>query len=256
MITAATAGLLGLPLNTQTLAASAIAATVVVGFGLWTRFRTTSASPGRMQLAWESVIETLDRRLETATGRPGGAAVPLVISLFLFILVANSLRVIPATSGWLPTATADLDLTVALALIVFVVVHVAAIRSRGVKGYLRHLCQPYWWLAPLNLLSEMIRPVTMALRLFGTGFAGGLILALIGELIPPAVAPIPHAIWSLFDLAIGILQAVIFSLLALLYYESAVDHRATPLHHPPIHPDSFELVAASSGKSNANDHQL
>lgn len=219
-ITPSTHQLWGLTVNPATLWASGAAAVVVIGVGLWIRARLSSAAPGRLQLALETLVASADRRVEAATGRTRTSAVPLAISLFAFIFVANSLRVLPGTSALIPTPTADLNLTAALAIISALAVHVAAVRHRGPHRYLRHYLQPYWWLLPVNLIGEVVRPVTLALRLFATAFAGGLVVALIGELIPAPVAPVPHVIWGLFDLAVGVMQAAIFALLALFYYES------------------------------------
>jgi F-type H+-transporting ATPase subunit a len=236
----------GVALNLGTVRSSAIAAAVVIGVGLWARHRVTAGRPGPVQLAWETAVGVIDRRMPSGSSRTNNMVVPLAISLFGFILVANSLRVVPGTSGWLPTATADLNLTVALAIIVMVAVHAASIRSRGLAGYFKHYLQPHWALAPLNVLQELIRPVTLALRLFGTAFAGGLVIALIGELIPPAVAPLPHVIWSLFDLGIGVMQAFIYSLLTVLYYESAIEGAADSPTLPPLY---RPLAAQSAGQA-------
>jgi F-type H+-transporting ATPase subunit a len=178
--------------------------------------------PGRLQLALETLVEAGDRRVEAATGRTNTAAVPLAISLLVFILVSNIIRVLPGGSALIPSPTADLNLTAALAIITAGAVHAAAVRHRGLRGYLRHYLQPYWWLLPVNFIEEIVRPLTLALRLFATAFTGGLVIALIGELIPAPVAPLPHVIWGLFDLAVGVMQAAIFALLALFYYESAL----------------------------------
>jgi F-type H+-transporting ATPase subunit a len=136
------------------------------------------------------------------------------------------MRVLPGTSALIPTPTADLNLTAALAIFVVAVVHAAAVRRRGLRAYLRHYLQPYWWLLPINLISELVRPVTLALRLFATAFAGAMVVALIGELIPPPVATLPRVIWGLFDLGVGAMQASIFALLALFYYEAALGEPA------------------------------
>lgn len=212
----------GLAVNPGTFWATVAAGVIVIAAGLFVRSRITSGNPGRLQLALETMVESADRRVARATGRTGGAAVPLALSLFFFILVANMLRAIPGTSALIPSPTADLNLTAALALIVAVVVHTAAVRARGWRGYLRHYVEPYWWLLPVNVIEEFVRPLTLSLRLFATAFTGGLVLVLVGELIPQPVAPLPHVVWSLFDLAIGVMQAAIFALLALFYYESAV----------------------------------
>jgi F-type H+-transporting ATPase subunit a len=213
--------LLGVGFDAGTVRATAIAAGIVVIAGLLARRRVTSRVPGRLQLAAETLIDLVERQLPPSLGRRR-AVVPLALSLFAFILVANTLRAIPGTSKLLPTPTADLNLTVALAVVVIVTVHTASIRARGLGGYLHHYVEPYWWLAPINILEELVRPLTLALRLFGTAFAGGLMLALIGELIPAGAAPLPHVVWALFDLAVGVMQAFIFALLTVIYYRSAV----------------------------------
>lgn len=221
-ITPTTGQLWGLPVNPATLWGSAIAGTVVIGLALAARARITPAVPGRLQLALETVVAAADRRVEAATQRSDTTAVPLAVSLFLFILVANTMRVLPGTSALIPTPTADLNLTAALAIVVVIVVHTAALRRRGLRGYFRHYLEPSPWLLPMNLLGELVRPVTLALRLFATAFAGALVVALIAELIPPPVAPLPHVAWGLFDLGVGVMQAAIFALLALFYYESGL----------------------------------
>jgi F-type H+-transporting ATPase subunit a len=226
-VTPGSGDLWGLPINPQTLLASLIAATVVLGVGLAVRAGTTSGVPGRLQMAAETLVAASDRRIKAATGRTATVAVPLAVSLFVFILVANTMRVLPGTSVLVPTPTADLNLTAALAIIVVGVVHTAAVRRRGLRAYLRHYLQPYWWLLPINLISELVRPITLALRLFATAFAGAMVVALIGELIPPPVAPVPHVIWGLFDLGVGVMQASIFALLALFYYEAALGEPAS-----------------------------
>jgi F-type H+-transporting ATPase subunit a len=74
----------------------------------------------------------------------------------------------------------------------------------------------------MNVIEELVKPVTLALRLFGTTFASALVLILIAELFPVAVAPVPIALWKIFDMAVGVVQAFIFALLTLLYFESAM----------------------------------
>jgi F-type H+-transporting ATPase subunit a len=68
----------------------------------------------------------------------------------------------------------------------------------------------------------MVKPITLALRLFGMAFASALVLILIGELFPTAVAALPMALWKLFDMAVGVVQAFIFALLTILYFEAAL----------------------------------
>lgn len=211
----------GVSLNGGTLRSTIIAAGFVIGLAVWARHRIRVEHPSRIQLAWEVMIEAIETRLgDDRPTRP--AVVPLALALFWFICIANLLRVVPGMAGWLPTPAADLNLTVALAVIVVAVVHGASIRKRGWKGYFRRYIDPHPALLPIRIIEELTRPVVLALRLFGTAFAGGMVLAVIAEVVPPAVAPIPHVAWALFDVALGSAQAVIYPLLAVLYYQAAV----------------------------------
>lgn len=210
----------GLTVNAATVEASALAGVVVVACGLWARRQARRDRPGGLLLAWEGAIAAVESRLGPGLGGAGRRAVPLALSLFGFILLANWAHLIP---GWpLPAPTADINLALALAALVVASVHVASVKARGWRGYLAHYGRPYWWMAPLNLLEELARPLSLALRLFGTMFAGGLMILLIGELLPAYLSPLPHALWSAFEIAAGAMQALIFALLTVLYHEAAL----------------------------------
>ena len=90
--------------------------------------------------------------------------------------------------------------------------------------------QPYKFLLPLNIIEEITKPISLALRLFGNIFAGGILLALIGALTAWTLGPAPvggvlsivfAVVWKLFDMAIGAIQAFIFALLTVLYFGMA-----------------------------------
>ena len=147
------------------------------------------------------------------------------MSLFFFILIANWLELVPSklnedTSHLLAAPTADTNLTYALAAVTIVSVWTYGIRQKGVKGYFKHFLEPFPVLLPLNILEELVKPITLALRLFGNIFAGGIMLALIG-LIPLYGLWAPNLLWKLFDMFIGGIQAFIFALLTVLYFAMA-----------------------------------
>ena len=109
---------------------------------------------------------------------------PLAVALFFFILIANWIEVIPTELNkhvhLLPSPTADTNLTYAMAFIAMIVgVWTYGIRQKGSKGYFKHFLEPFPCLLPLNILEELVKPITLALRLFGNIFAGGIMLALI-----------------------------------------------------------------------------
>jgi F-type H+-transporting ATPase subunit a len=122
----------------------------------------------------------------------------------------------------LPAPTGDLNLTLALSLFVVVAVHVTAIRTLAWRGYLGHYLKPSPGLLPLRLREELVKPATLALRLFGNIFAGTVTVVLIFELIPPTIAPIPLLAWKLFSVFVAGMQAFIFALLTVLYFDAAL----------------------------------
>lgn len=215
-----TVDFLGLTFNVDTMLASVLAGAVVVGLGLYVRSRLTASVPSGAQLFLEGVNAQVRQQVEQSIGiKTAPFVVPLAMTLFLFILAANWLAVLPS-EHYVPPPTADVSLTFALALLVIVAVHVTGIRKRGAGTYIKHFAQPYWWLFPLNLIEELAKPVSLALRLFGNIFSGGIIIALIAGL-PAYILWAPTATWKLFDLFIGLIQAFIFALLTVLYFGSA-----------------------------------
>jgi len=137
-------------------------------------------------------------------------------------------------------ANADLNQTLAMGIIVFVVVEWYSIRVLGFAGFLRRFTKPFELpviarvvFIPLNLIEELTKPVTLSMRLFGNIFAGAAIIGLIigfGTLNLPIGGPIPGVIvgtillgvWKAFDvLFIGFIQAFIFMLLTVVYFSAA-----------------------------------
>ncbi|MGH8860009.1 MAG: F0F1 ATP synthase subunit A [Jatrophihabitantaceae bacterium] len=212
----------GLTLNGDTITGTLIAGAVVLGLGLLVARRSSARKPSRLQLVWETIVEQVEYQIEDTMGvKTAPWAVPLALALFVFILVANWLAVIPTGHHpeYAPPPASDVNLTYALALTVILTAHVAGVRKRGLRGYYGHLFRKPRILIPLNILEEVIKPVTLSLRLFGNIFAGTIMVALIAAL--PAVAVVPgDIIWKLFDMFIGLIQAFIFGLLTVIYLSS------------------------------------
>jgi F-type H+-transporting ATPase subunit a len=218
----------GLTFNLDTIWATIVAAAVVITLGLILRKKATSGVPGKLQLVWEVIVDGVQQQV----GDAASPIVPFAVTLFIFILIANWFSFLGLGSDveWLGPPTGDINLTLALALIVIVPVHIASVRARGVRGYLKHYTQPYKLLTPINIIEEIAKPITLALRLFGNLLSGGLMLALIAALGAWTIAHVPigyvftfvlDIVWKVFDLAIGAIQAFIFSLLTILYFDSA-----------------------------------
>ncbi|MGH3444524.1 MAG: F0F1 ATP synthase subunit A [Nocardioidaceae bacterium] len=220
---------LGLTLNLDTIWTTGIAGAIVIGLGLWMRFTVTNGTPSKIQILWEAIVSQVTTEVEGNLGRVHPLVVPLAVALFFFILIANWLEVIPSGEHprYLPAPTADVNLVYAMALLVIIGVHVFGIREQGLKGYLRHYAQPNIALLPLNIIEEIVKPFTLALRLFGNIFAGGIMIALIGFLLPIYTIWVANPIWKLFDMFIGAIQAFIFALLTVLYFGMMSAHQAS-----------------------------
>lgn len=217
--------LLGLTVNKYDVVATAVAGLLVIGIGLAVRVRITAGVPSKMQLAFETISEAISRQVESSIGEKGRRIVPLAMTLFLFILFCNWLEMIPTGHApqYLPAPTGDVNLTYAMALTVIILVHVSWIRTQGPRHYMGHYFRPFWPLFPINLIEEIAKPLTLALRLFGNIFSGGIMLLLIWALFPAFIVPFPDLIWKIFDgLFVAPVQAFIFSLLTILYFEAAL----------------------------------
>jgi F-type H+-transporting ATPase subunit a len=218
----------GWTFNMDTIWTTLLAGAIVLGLGFWARSRLTKPNPDhvptKIQLLWETIVKQVNTQVEDSLGRINPFVVPLAVALFFFILICNWMELVPSEPNHelhlLPSPTADTNLTYALAVLVIIGVWIYGIREKGVKGYFKHFLEPFPILLPLNLIEELIKPVTLALRLFGNIFAGGIMLSLIG-LIPIYLLWAPNLIWKLFDMFIGGIQAFIFALLTVLYFGMA-----------------------------------
>jgi F-type H+-transporting ATPase subunit a len=198
-------------------------------------YRTPRA--GRTQTVFEGVVDYIADMVAGSLGKRGEPFVPFFIALFLLIFLLNQFGVFPFKALGLPfggSPTADLNTTVAFALIVFFLIQITAIRGRGLGAY-AHIFQP-WFLSPINLLEELVRPVTLAARLFFNIFVGELLFIIIASIVTAkvsigafnlslAVSILPFFI-EFFNFFVGTVQAFVFTLLGIVYLSlaTAEDH--------------------------------
>ncbi len=236
--------LFGMTFNLDTIWVTVVAGLILIAMGFVARAQLTKDTsdhvPTKVQLVWETIVKEVTTQVEANLGKVNPFVVPLAVALFFFILIANWIELIPTefkTSSdaeaihLLPSPTADTNLTYAMAILVMVGVWTFSIRERGLKGFVKHYFEPVPWMFPLEILQDLLKPITLALRLFGNIFAGGIMLALIAGMVSLAPAGIPvggaltivfNVIWKLFDtMFLGGLQAFIFALLTVLYFGMA-----------------------------------
>jgi F-type H+-transporting ATPase subunit a len=227
-----TATWLGLTVNTDTIESTAIAGVIVIALAFFLRAKVTSTDvPTGVQLFWEAITIQMRNQVESTIGmRIAPFVLPLAVTIFVFILISNWLAVLPLqyekdgkSTELLSSAAADINYVLALALFVFVCYHAAGIWRRGIIGHpLKVVKGHVALLAPINVVEELAKPISLSLRLFGNIFAGGILVALIA-LFPPYVLWLPNAIWKSFDLFVGAIQAFIFALLTILYFSQAME---------------------------------
>jgi F-type H+-transporting ATPase subunit a len=209
--------------NVDTIYSTVLAGAIVVILGLVIARGISSGVPNKLQLTYEVVVDQVRNQVEDAIGPVAPWTIPLAITLFLFILFCNWLSILPTLfhdREYIPPATADTNTTFAMSLLVFVLFTYVGIKHRGFGHYVKGFFKPLP-LAPIKLIEEVAKPLSLSLRLFGNIFAGGVMVAVIG-LFPAYLLWAPTALWKAFDMFIGLIQAFIFAFLSILYFSFAV----------------------------------
>lgn len=186
---------------------------LVVVSRLATRKVAVTVAPSRWQNAMEAVVDTIRGQIKDVSRDEAARYLPFVGTLFLLIATANVLSVVP---GYNPP-TGSLSTTAALAACVFVAVPAYAIARKGLRGYLREYVQPSPIMLPFNIIGEISRTFALAVRLFGNMMSGTLIVGVLLSLTPLFFPVVMRA----FGLLIGLIQAYIFAVLAMVYIASA-----------------------------------
>lgn len=171
--------------------------------------------PGQFQNFMELVYDGIQWLVDSTMGEKNRGYLPYVGTITLYILFANLIAVI----GVRPP-TADLNTTFALAFLTFVLIHSSGMREKGVGGYMRGFLDPIPFLLPLNIISELAQPFSLAFRLFGNMIGAFIIMYLIYAFAPVLVPVIPHIY---FDIFAGIIQTFIFVMLTMTYISLAME---------------------------------
>jgi len=180
----------------------------------WLGLRRAGVSGGTLQTVLEIVVETLARQIREIIRRDPWPYVPLLGTLFVFLVLANLSAIVPGVKP----PTGHIETPAALAAIVFMSVHFFGIRTRGPLEYLRRYIRPNPLLLPLNVLSEITRTFSLMVRLFGNIMSHELVIAIV-VFLAGLFLPIP---FMLLGILIGIIQAYIFTVLATVFIGAAV----------------------------------
>jgi F-type H+-transporting ATPase subunit a len=194
---------------------------LVVGFLLivfiMVRSSLSVESPGGLQHMFEGINGFIEGQSRDVIGQHSERFTPFLVTLGLFILIANLFGVVPGLES--PTASPVVPL--GCAICAFVYYQLQGFRASGV-GYLKHFLGPMWWLSPLMLpleiISHLARLMSLTIRLYANMFAGDMVTLVFFSLIPLAVP----VVFLGLHIGVALLQAYIFVLLTTVYLAGAV----------------------------------
>ncbi|MGB7101328.1 MAG: F0F1 ATP synthase subunit A [Xanthobacteraceae bacterium] len=186
---------------------------VALGLAGFLATRSLRLAPSRYQAVLELIVGTIEDQIRSTMRVTPKPYVPMIGTLFLFILAANWSSLIPG----IDPPTAHLETDAALGLIVFFAIIYFGVRARGVGGYLKTFADPTIIMIPLNVIETFTRTFSLIVRLFGNVMSG---VFLIGIVLSLARLLVPIPLMAL-DLLTGTVQAYIFTVLAMVFIGSA-----------------------------------
>ena len=184
----------------------------IIGLLGYMTARKRGIVPESFQVVGELLVGTLYQLTEDALDKEMAKKYgPLICALFLFLLVSNWLGIIPH----LDEPTKDLNTPLSLGLMGFVIAHAAGIRKKGLKNYAREYFQPIFFMAPLNIIGELAKIVSISFRLFGNIMGGSIIILVVSYLTWSIL--LPPFLYAFFGMFVGTIQAFVFTMLTVVY---------------------------------------
>lgn len=171
-----------------------------------------SLLPGPLQVVGELFVTHLFALTEDALGEElSKKYAPLICALFMFLLLSNWLGIIPH----LEEPTKDLNTPLSLGIMGFCIAHYAGIRAKGLKAYLKAYCEPMFIMAPLNIIGELAKVISISFRLFGNIMGGAIIILVVSYLTYSIITP--PFLNAFFGAFVGTIQAFVFTMLTVVY---------------------------------------
>jgi F-type H+-transporting ATPase subunit a len=200
-----------LAFNIEVILMTWIAFGVVILFGYMCA-RGNGILPGSFQALGELLVDQLYNLAEDALDKELALKYgPMICSLFMFLVVGNWLGIIPH----LEEPTKDLNTPLSLGVLGFVIAHAAGIRSKGIKNYIMEYMEPIFFMAPLNIIGELAKIISISFRLFGNIMGGSIIILVVSHLTYSVV--LPPFLFAFFGLFVGTIQAFVFTMLTVVY---------------------------------------
>ena len=205
--------------------------------------KLSESEPGHAQQTLEVSVLAVRNMIEDIIGPHGLRYFPVVMTFAVLILVSNLMGLFPLFMS--PTAATSV--TFALGISSFLYYNYIGIAENGLFGHLKHLAGPIWWIAPLifpiELISNLIRPFSLGIRLFGNLFADEKVMQTVAYLAPPVTWLAPMLLMPL-SIFVALIQTFVFILLSQLYISevSHAPHDSSP-EHALVHEEGDEMIA-------------
>jgi len=197
--------------NIETIIMTCIVIFVLILFSVLARSRM-GLIPNPFQVIAETLAKIFYNLCEDALGQElAPKYFKLIFSLFLFIWLSNIIGIVPIFSE----PTKDLNTTLSLGVLGFIIAHYSGIRAKGIKQYLKEYCEPIFFMAPLNVIGELAKVVSISFRLYGNIMGGGIIIIVVSHLLWQIL--LPPALLFFFGIFVGTVQAFVFTMLTLVY---------------------------------------
>ena len=197
--------------NIEVIIMTWIVIAVLLTFG-YLAVRKKSIFPHSFQVLGELFVSGLYQLTEDALDEEMARKYgPLTCALFMFLIISNWLGIIPH----MEEPTKDLNTPLGLGLMGFVIAHYAGIKSKGLKEYLKEYCAPIFFMAPLNIIGELAKVVSISFRLFGNIMGGAIIILVVSYLTYSIL--LPPFLNAFFGLFVGTIQAFVFTMLTVVY---------------------------------------
>ncbi len=211
--------LLGLNLvfNTQTIVMTWIVMAALILFGFLAT-RRIGILPNPFQVVGELFVTAFRGLTVDALGEDMAKKYfPLICALFMFLLLSNWLGIMPRLSE----PTKDLNTTLGLGFMGFCIAHYTGIKAKGFKEYARGYMDPIFFMAPLNMIGELSKVISISFRLYGNIMGGAIIILVVSHLVYSMV--LPPLLNCFFGLFVGTIQAFVFTMLTLVYINVQVN---------------------------------
>jgi len=202
---------INLVFNTQTIIMTWIVMVALIIFGFLAT-RKAGLIPNPFQVVAEILISILNGFTKDALGDDLAKKYsPLICCLFIFLLLCNWLGVIPKLSE----PTKDLNTTLGLGILGFIIAHYSGIKVKGFSAYIKEYFQPIFFMAPLNIIGELAKVISISFRLYGNIMGGAIIILVVSHLVYSLILP-PFLV-LFFGIFVGTIQAFVFTMLTLVY---------------------------------------